>query len=267
LLSPRFHQWIRTNPWKKPNEEVSAHWRALPARQKDIGALLKKHRRSLALSPGYEQMARYIAERSLYPVLDIGCGDGVFLRYLHEEFGAPLDALWGVELDPKRMLAARRQVYIGAVNHAVRLEHAGKSPDLDDLETLSGISRRIQVFDLMGGTPWPAAMIEGGIKAATMIGVAPTMNDRELFGLAECVAKLGPEYVLTSDVYVNIQENYGGRLGLAPFFDRFGYSQVDSEWVPEQFSGRYLPYFVLQRPYWRSLYFCALKLTDRSPKP
>jgi hypothetical protein len=235
----------------------------MPARQKDIGSLLTKHTRSLALSPVYEQMARYIAERSLYPVLDIGCGDGVFLRYLHEEFEVPLEALWGVELDPKRMLAARRQVYIGAVNQAVRREHAGQTPDFDDLEVMAGISRRIVAYDVMGDAPWPGAVIGGGIKAATMIGVAPTLNDRELGGLAQCLAKLGPEFVLNSDLYVNIKENYGGRLGLEPFFARFCYRQVDAEWVPEPFSSRYLPYFILQRPYWRSSYFSALRLTRR----
>jgi hypothetical protein len=256
----------------KPNENVSAHWRAMPARQKDFASLLRKHKSSLAMSPVYEQMARYLAEHSLYPVLDIGCGDGVFLRYLHEEFDIPLEALWGVELDPKRTIAARRQVYVGAVNQAVRREHEVERQDppvaplFDDLDALAGISQRILTHDLMGGAPWPGAIVRSGVKAVTMIGVAPTVNNKELLVLAEVIASLDPEFVLSADLYANIKENYGGRIGLGPFFDGLGYRQVDGKWVPERFSGRYLPYFILQRPYWRSAYFSALR-TVRQAMP
>jgi SAM-dependent methyltransferase len=261
LLSPRFHQWVLTNPWKQPNENVSEHWRRLPATHRNIQLLLKKYSDSIAMSPGYEQMARYMAEHSLFPVLDIGCGDGVFLRYLHEVVGVPLDALWGIELDPKRTVAARRQLYIGAVNRVVDKERRGNGGrvEFDDASALKGISQRILTHDVMGSAPWPTSILEGGIKAAIMMGVAPTLNNKQLPALAESIAALGPEFVLNHDLYVNIKENYGGRLGLEPFFDPFGYRQVDGEWVPEPFSGRYLPYFILQRPYWRSSYFSALR--------
>jgi hypothetical protein len=262
LLSPRFHQWRWSNPWTTPNEQVSAHWRNMPATRRDIPLLLYKYSSSMAMSPIYAEMARHIQEHGMAPVLDIGCGDGLLLRYLHEESSFPLEALWGVDLDPKRVAAARRQLYIGAVNPSIREERSGGPTEaFDDAAAMAIIAHQLRCHDLSPGNPWPIEIRNAGIMVATMTGVAPTFNNEEFAAVAERIADLRPTYILNTDLYVNIKENYGGRRGLEPFFRPYGYRQIFGDWILERLGFRHLRFFVLQRPYWRAWYFSILKST------
>lgn len=214
LLSPWFYRWRLQRP--PANERVSDHWRSAPTVWKDADALEAKYRASATTGPRtYEVVASMLTGFPSAHVIDAGCGDGQWLRYLAER-GWPTDHLWGGELDPKRVDNARRQL--------------ARWP-------------RVTVFpiDLMDGTGWPQIP---GPRVVTMLGVSPTFNDIEYRRVVErLVAALRPDAVIDVSLQGHIFENYGGRH-VENFFRDWGYLPIIN-WIPDRLAAPWR-----RRAYW-----------------
>ena len=267
-LCPSFHLWKSTNPWsRRVNERVSDYWQRRLTVEKGFNALERKYRTSVFGGlKTYQRIADVLAEHACSSVLDIGCGDGVFLRYVVERGDLPLESLWGCELDPKRVRNAHRQLYMADVERCLRPVRdpaaVHERRELNDLELLARAQAQVVQFDLMGDDAWPKPIRADGIEAMTLIALTTSFNDTEMQRLAAKLVELAPRVIIDASLYENIQEGYGGRMGVERFFAPHGYRQTLFEWVPERLTGRSPTFFWRRRAYWPSVTLSVLERAE-----
>ncbi|MFN8641684.1 MAG: class I SAM-dependent methyltransferase [Candidatus Binatia bacterium] len=99
--------------------------------------------------PKWDDLRRRIGPRPLAGALDVGCGTGHFLAYLHAQY--PAARLVGIELDPERAARARALVPAAAV-------HVGDAAGV--LDRLDARFDLITLWDVFEHLPDPVAVLQ-----------------------------------------------------------------------------------------------------------
>ncbi len=231
----------------------------MPTVEKDFPRLDIKYRSTISGGIGSDRRAAdVVMARRSGSVLDVGCGDGVLLRYLFEQGRVPLACLWACDLDPKRVRNARRQLYAAWV---ARNEERERWTD-DDLEVMQCIHEHIFCFDILSDAQWPDAVRKAGINVVTLLGVSPAFDDEQMGRVASRISSLHPKVIVDVSAHDDFRGNFGGRIGVEAFFGRFGYRQTLVQWLPERFTLGSLSKMIRGRSYWPAAVLSAVERGD-----
>lgn len=240
LMNPYFYLWAdgdmqqetaAQDAWRAPDvfdagrprsqllEEYDA-WRATPA-------------------PSRAELKRCIAELSppAGSVIDIGCGIGHVLRLLATDCRIPVAKVFGCDLHPRRVEAARHFLTVAA-------EEQGFSSS--DAAALA--ARNVFVCDALNWDVDEFVARHGAIDLVTLFVITGCFDDGQLDAFLARVARLGARRIFETSV-VDRWELWVGRKDASAHFLKHGYRCVHRLLPGEAMAGNER-YLVLPRKYW-----------------
>ncbi|MDA1310191.1 MAG: class I SAM-dependent methyltransferase [Proteobacteria bacterium] len=170
-------------------------------------------------------------------ILDLGCGTGVWLRFLAEFCAVPVECLGGVELHEARAACAR----------AGLLDFLG--PGVDQQSVAEVVAANVVAGDLLNLDVEALKAKHAPIDLVTMLVVSGCFNDGELTALLRSIAALSPRHLMTTSV-TKRWDFWHGREDEDEYYARAGYRLTQRKWNPERLSDRQSWQAVAPLPYW-----------------
>jgi len=152
--------------------------------------------------------------------LDLGCGFGEWLRFLAENEGVAIDNLFGVDYHQSRV-EATRDTLVDAMENGARC--------LGDRSSI--LARNFHQRDLAQEPSWKTTPIRD-VDLVTMFVVTGVFEDEQLERVLEGLAALAPRYILVTTV-TRRWRLWHGRRDEPAYFERNGFREIRSHWLPE----------------------------------
>lgn len=187
----------------------------------------------------FEDLVSSLDRRSVR-VLDVGCGNGEWLRYLAEEVGVPLDNLMGMDLHESRVVATRAQLLEAARSGA---HHMGAPDDI--------VRRNVQRQNLLELDRETCPGFEN-IDVLALFVVTGCFDDSQLNEVLGRLARFGPRFIFTTTV-TRRWDMWHGRQDEEMFFQRHGYREVARHLLAEPLTDDAFATLLLPRRYWTNL--------------
>ena len=185
-----------------------------------------------------EMIGQVIADGVRPPrIVDLGCGTGVWLRFLAEFCAVPVECLGGVELHETRAACAR----------AGLLDFLGPSNDQQSVAEV--VAANVVAGDLLNLDVELLKAKHAPIDLVTMLVVSGCFNDAELTSLLRSIAVLSPRHLMTTSV-IKRWEFWHGREDEDDYYTRAGYRLTQRKWNPERLPDQQSWQAVAPLPYW-----------------
>ena len=236
LCNPFFIPWYRAS---SESGDVQKSWAGNPsiaaAGDDDILAAYRRWRHDV---PTTARLVREFVDKigTDARYLDIGCGTGMWLRFLAEDLGIGLDGWHGTDLHANRTASA------------IRL--------LEDWATTSGrpsaahgLEDRVFPCDVLNQASALTDRLGGNIDAVTLFFVTGCFEDDALERFLKGALANRPRYVFHATV-ADRWTLYRGRTDDEKYFEPLGYRLTDRKWASDSIDSKSIEKILLPLKYW-----------------
>ena len=237
-MNPFYIAWQQAAAMPVGTVDVQDHWRTMHAYGKQENArLLEQAYLDWITIPSLAraQVRQWVSKMTApLRVLDMGCGFGHWLRYLHDDCGVAIRDLFGCDFHNAR------------VNMARALVEMSPDPDVGHAEVSAG---NFFGCDALSWDPDAFVATYGRPNLVLMMSFISVFDDSQLDRVLARIAQLGPAYVV-EQAPVDVWGANRGRRDAALHFARAGYRLVERVYPGEALTAETAPYIVLPNKYW-----------------
>jgi SAM-dependent methyltransferase len=236
LCNPFFIPWYRAS---SESGDVQKSWAENPSIAAAVdGDILAAYRRWRHDVPTTARLVREFVDKigTDARYLDVGCGTGMWLRFLAEDLGISLDGLHGTDLHANR------------TDSTIRL--------LEDWATASGIpcaahglEDRVFPCDVLNPASALTDRLGENIDAVTLFFVTGCFEDDTLERFLEGALANRPRYVFHATV-ADRWTLYRGRTNDEKYFEPLGYRLTDRKWAGDSIDSKSIEKILLPLKYW-----------------
>lgn len=248
LCNPYFPAWYRAS---SESRDVQANWADDPAiagaGDEDVHTTYRRWRQTgTPVAPLVRDFVDTVGTTARY--LDVGCGIGLWLRFLVEEAGVSLAGLHGTDLHGNRTRAAIRLLARWASVNDQSLDPAG-------------LANRVFPCDVFKNANDLRALLPGGIDAVTLFFVTGCFEDEDLPAFLDGALATRPRHVLHATV-ADRWTLYRGRPDDERFFEPLGYRLVSRSWAGDPIGPETAERILLPAQYWSNPRVDIFERTD-----
>jgi SAM-dependent methyltransferase len=192
--------------------------------------------RENAARPHFARLVAGLGQKTVR-VLDVGCGNGEWLRYLADKVGVGIENLMGMDLHESRVVATRAQLVEAAT--------LGAACEGDPASVVRSNIQRQNLLDL----GQDAYSRFGKIDVLALFVVTGCFDDAQLDDVLGRLAGLAPRFIFSTTV-TRHWDMWHGRQDEEAFFLRHGYREVERHLLPETLTEDPFATLLLPRRYW-----------------
>lgn len=237
-MNPFYAAWRQAAGTRAGALDVQAHWRRIDVYGKQQSAHLLEQPYldwTSTPSPPRAKVKQWVSKMTgPLRVLDMGCGFGHWLRYLHDDCGVLVRDLFGCDYHDARANTARALV--------------GMSRDPDE-SRIAAPAGNFFGCDALSWDPDAFVAAYGHPTLVLMMSFISVFDDSQLDQVLARVARLGPAYVI-EQAPVDVWGANRGRRDAAPHFARAGYRLAERVYPGEALTAETVPFVVLPNKYW-----------------
>jgi tetratricopeptide (TPR) repeat protein/SAM-dependent methyltransferase len=236
LCNPFFIPWYRAS---SDSGDVQKSWADNPsiaaAGDDDVLASYQRWRHDV---PTTAKLVRGFVDKigADARYLDVGCGTGLWLRFLAEDLGVDLTRLHGTDLHANRTASAARLLGNWATTNDI-----ASSPQ--------GIENRVFPCDVLRKTTALKDRLGANIDAVMLFFVTGCFEDDALASFLEGALSNRPRYVFHATV-ADRWTLYRGRSDDEKFFTPLGYHLTERTWAGDAIHSNSIQKILLPLKYW-----------------